>query len=114
MAILCSDYPDRIAKKAGFYPDLWTTFFTDRALWHELMFSPAIPAHWRVNGPGAWSGARQAILEMEDRVAFPTTGKAAKDLVKQQQGSGSSTLRKIVLLAVCVVGLYYARQKIVL
>ena len=44
---------------------------TDPVLGLKVLFGPALPYHFRLQGPGRWSGARHAILTAMDRVRFP-------------------------------------------
>lgn len=72
---------DELAAQFGARPNMIKYFFTDFKLWWELMFGPCYPYQWRLEGPGKWSGARQAILEGQERIdsAFsrpPKTGNA--------------------------------------
>ncbi|KAJ1343714.1 hypothetical protein BSLG_001695 [Batrachochytrium salamandrivorans] len=55
-------YFDEIAEQFGAAPNLWKLFFTDHYLWRQLMFGCWNAHHYRLTGPGAWAGARQAIL----------------------------------------------------
>jgi Flavin-binding monooxygenase-like len=43
-------------------------FFKDPRLAASLYFGSVVPSQYRVEGPGAWSGARQAILDSPRRV----------------------------------------------
>ncbi len=40
---------------------------TDMKLFREVMFGPCTPYQYRLFGPGAWSGARQAIMTQWQR-----------------------------------------------
>jgi dimethylaniline monooxygenase (N-oxide forming) len=60
-------FMDEIASQFGAKPKIWKYFFTDPALWASLIFGPCVPYHFRLDGPGAWAGAREAILTVKDR-----------------------------------------------
>ncbi|KAI1305301.1 Flavin-containing monooxygenase 5 [Halotydeus destructor] len=59
---------DEIAEQFGARPNLTKLAFTDPKLWYHLMFGPCLTYQYRLTGPGAWSGARKAILEAQDRI----------------------------------------------
>ncbi|TPX59808.1 hypothetical protein PhCBS80983_g02178 [Powellomyces hirtus] len=58
-------YMDDLATEIGCKPDLWTIVTKQRELTlaAQLLFGPAVPAQFRLQGPGAWDGARDAIAE---------------------------------------------------
>lgn len=58
---------DEIAKMIGAQPNMWYYFFTDFKLWKSLMFETVVPYTYRVQGPGAWLGARDAVMEARQR-----------------------------------------------
>jgi dimethylaniline monooxygenase (N-oxide forming) len=61
-------FMDEIASQFGAKPNLFKYFFTDPILWATLYFGPCLPYQYRLNGPHPWSGAKQAIYTVEDRV----------------------------------------------
>jgi dimethylaniline monooxygenase (N-oxide forming) len=66
-------FMDETAEQFGAKPDLKKIFFTDIALWSKMMFGPALPYHYRLNGPGKWLGAREAIMTVEERLKAGTS-----------------------------------------
>lgn len=54
-------YIDEVSKFIGCRPNLVKYFFTDPKLWYKIVFCPATPPQWRLNGPGQWQGARKAM-----------------------------------------------------
>lgn len=52
-------------------PKIKRMLLTDPKLALALMFGPCTPYQFHLRGPGAWAGARQAILTQWDRVARP-------------------------------------------
>lgn len=64
-------YMDELAQQYGVKPNLFKYFFTDHQLWKALVFGPCVPYQYRLEGPHRWSGARDAILSVEDRIAAP-------------------------------------------
>lgn len=82
---------DELASQFGARPRMWKYFFTDFKLWWELMFGPCYPYQWRLEGPGNWSGARQAILEGQKRIdnAFSRPPKTTTPLANGHANGGS-------------------------
>uniref|UniRef100_A0A8C2I478 Flavin-containing monooxygenase n=1 Tax=Cyprinus carpio TaxID=7962 RepID=A0A8C2I478_CYPCA len=64
-------YIDAIAKEVGVCPNIAWLLLKDPAVGLRVFFGPCSPYQFRLNGPGHWSGARQAILTQWDRVAKP-------------------------------------------
>ena len=54
-------YIEELGKKIGVVPSFFSLLFKDPDLAIRVMFGPAIPAIYRITGPGAWKGAPQAI-----------------------------------------------------
>ncbi|NXK36867.1 FMO5 monooxygenase, partial [Piprites chloris] len=61
-------YMDELACQLGVKPNLLTLFLTDPKLALEVAFGPCTPYQYRLRGPGAWAGAREAILTQRQRV----------------------------------------------
>ncbi|NWW27191.1 FMO5 monooxygenase, partial [Falcunculus frontatus] len=61
-------YMDELACQLGVKPNMLTLFLTDPKLALEVLFGPCTPYQYRLRGPGAWAGARQAILTQRQRV----------------------------------------------
>ncbi|XP_076090536.1 flavin-containing monooxygenase 5-like isoform X2 [Mytilus galloprovincialis] len=61
------DYMDELATLNGCLPDLKSLLWSDPILALNCYFGPCTPYQYRLNGPGKWSGARQAILTQWDR-----------------------------------------------
>ncbi|NWV16331.1 FMO5 monooxygenase, partial [Origma solitaria] len=61
-------YMDELACQLGVKPNLLTLFLTDPKLAMEVTFGPCTPYQYRLRGPGAWEGAREAILTQRQRV----------------------------------------------
>ncbi|XP_017671128.1 PREDICTED: dimethylaniline monooxygenase [N-oxide-forming] 5-like [Lepidothrix coronata] len=59
---------DELACQLGVKPNLLTLFLTDPRLALEVAFGPCTPYQYRLRGPGAWAGARKAILTQRQRV----------------------------------------------
>lgn len=61
-------YADLVAEKIGAKPNLTSLFFKDFPLWKRLLLGPSVPYQYRLAGPGSWSGARQTIMTVDDRI----------------------------------------------
>ncbi|KFR14474.1 Dimethylaniline monooxygenase [N-oxide-forming] 5, partial [Opisthocomus hoazin] len=61
-------YMDELACQVGVKPSLLTLFLTDPKLALEVAFGPCTPYQYRLRGPGAWPGAREAILTQRQRI----------------------------------------------
>jgi len=67
-------FMDEIASQYGAKPNLLKYFFTDPVFWYKLYFGPCLPYQYRLKGPHSWDGAREAIMNLEERIdaAFRT------------------------------------------
>lgn len=61
------NYMSELAAVFGVKPNLSTLFFKDFTLWKALMFGPAVPYQYRLDGPGKWDKARDTILSVPQR-----------------------------------------------
>ncbi|XP_064575530.1 flavin-containing monooxygenase 5-like isoform X2 [Zonotrichia leucophrys gambelii] len=64
-------YMDELACQLGVKPNLLSLFLTDPRLAMEVAFGPCTPYQYRLRGPGAWAGAREAILTQQQRILKP-------------------------------------------
>lgn len=62
---------DELAKLAGCFPNFKKLFLTDPVLALKCIFDPCTPYQYRLHGPGAWTGARKAIMTQWDRTVAP-------------------------------------------
>ncbi|CAG2107437.1 unnamed protein product [Medioppia subpectinata] len=69
------NFMDELAQQVGVKPNITKYFFTDKELWRALMFGPALPYQYRLEGPHSWSGAREALLSAEERIDSPLATK---------------------------------------
>ncbi|NWH73385.1 FMO1 monooxygenase, partial [Piaya cayana] len=65
-------YMDKIASFIGAKPSVLSLLLTDPQLVLTIFFGPCSPYQYRLQGPGRWEGARQAILTQWDRTLKPT------------------------------------------
>ncbi|GBN64445.1 Dimethylaniline monooxygenase [N-oxide-forming] 5 [Araneus ventricosus] len=64
-------YLDEIYSLIGAKPNFLKIFCKDPVLFWTLYFGPSLPYQYRLQGPHAWSGARQAILDWRKRMEKP-------------------------------------------
>ena len=82
------DYMDELAQLVGCKPRLLKRLLTDPQLGSRLLFQGLVPYQFRLDGPHAWSGARDAIMGMERRMVEntrrkPLEGKQQKEKTKK-------------------------------
>ncbi|KAK3088580.1 hypothetical protein FSP39_020881 [Pinctada imbricata] len=65
------DYMDELAEIAGHRPDLFDLLKKDPKLAMTCYFGACTPYQYRLTGPNAWDGAREAILTQWDRTCYP-------------------------------------------
>lgn len=92
------NYMDELAELVGCRPRVYKYLFKDPALWFQMVFGPCVPYQYRLEGPHKWSGARQAIMTVKDRIDAPLktrllTDKKGKIIVHDTRTS-SQTLGK--------------------
>ena len=61
-------FMDELAREIDVYPPLWKYLFIDFRLFVALVFGANASYQYRLIGPGAWSGAREAMLTIQDRI----------------------------------------------
>ncbi|CAB4001441.1 dimethylaniline monooxygenase [N-oxide-forming] 5-like [Paramuricea clavata] len=60
-------YCNSLAEIIGCRPRLGRMLFSDPLLALRCYFGPCSPPQYRLTGPGAWGGARRAIMEIQER-----------------------------------------------
>ncbi|GFY55599.1 dimethylaniline monooxygenase 2 [Trichonephila inaurata madagascariensis] len=66
-------YCNDIASQFGVKPNLLKILLTDPMLFFKLVFGPFLSYQFRLQGPYAWDGARDAIMTAEKRMLYPLT-----------------------------------------
>lgn len=116
-------FMDELAAEVGCAPPLFKYLFTDPRLFYHLVFGVAVPYQYRLvgrntclvlvfaldhnvfnipsTGPGAWSGAREAILTVNERIAEPFKTNAAREKATSSWGLGRLNIKQV--LAICIV-----------
>ncbi|KAI0218819.1 Dimethylaniline monooxygenase [N-oxide-forming] 5 [Lamellibrachia satsuma] len=108
MEVLWLPYLDELARDIGCRPNIAKLMLTDPTLAMRCYFGPAVAYQFRLQGPGKWPGAREAVLATSERIAYPLSKKRAEQLAKQRLNSGCGCFLKVlaallVLAAVCVM-----------
>ena len=65
------DYMDDIASQIGVKPDLYKLFKEDPVLSMRCLFGSCLPAQYRLQGPGQWTGAKETINGAMNRCLSP-------------------------------------------
>jgi len=74
---------DELAKIIGCMPPSENELkAVDAELAHKVHRGPVTPYQYRLTGPGAWSGARAAVLEAESRTVYALSGGRISSLPK--------------------------------
>ncbi|GFT74280.1 dimethylaniline monooxygenase 5 [Nephila pilipes] len=89
-------YCDDIASQFGAKPNFLKMFFTDPRLYFKLMFGPSLSYQYRLQGPHAWDGAREAIMTSKDRMLWPLTH---RDSNAVDENMFTSIFKKVLRLA---------------
>lgn len=64
-------FMNEIADYAQVRPNLLKYLFTDPVLWYKLVFGMFVAYQFRLEGKNSWLGARDAILNVNDRIKAP-------------------------------------------
>lgn len=101
-------YMDEVAESIGCRPPMWHYLLTDIRLWCQLFFGCAAAYQYRLVGPGAWSGAREAIMRLHSRIEAPFANRIndgeRRDKLTGQRSQGWCNLRTIFALVLVLVG----------
>ena len=80
---------------------------TDPALWLRVVFGPCTPYQFRLHGPGAWSGARDAIMTQWQRIYAPLRDtRPIGPRVKQSKGGQGLVVLALLIASLGVVIAY--------
>ncbi|XP_077996718.1 dimethylaniline monooxygenase [N-oxide-forming] 2-like [Glandiceps talaboti] len=63
---------EELAEDLGVKPKRWKLALSDPKLAYLYEYGPMVPYWYRLQGPGAWSGARDAILNVWENTTYPT------------------------------------------
>lgn len=65
------EYMDDVAIEIGVKPNFFKMLFTDPVFFFKNFFGPSVPYQYRLEGPGKWEGAKNAIETVWERVEAP-------------------------------------------
>jgi len=93
-------YQIELSRQMGCHPNMLKLVFTDPKLAYHLIFGPFTPYQNRLVGPGAWPGAREAILKTMDRVHHPFMTRNSK---KHNSNNETHVFSWIILFGVILL-----------
>ena len=85
-----TSYCDELAEMIGCKPDIMKLLLTDPLLAFKCFFGPCTPPQYRLMGPGAWSGAKEAIQKAHSNIIYATKTRE----IKEEAGS------RVMMLAI--------------
>jgi len=92
------EYMDDIAERIGCKPNLPKIFLTDPKLFWKLLFGPGVAYQYRLTGPHAWSGARDAIMTVQERFVEALSTRYPKEFTGVEQ-MPNPLIRYVVILS---------------
>nr|XP_054769781.1 flavin-containing monooxygenase 5-like [Lytechinus pictus] len=93
-------YMDEVALEFGVKPDFWKMLLSDPVLALKCVCGPYTPYQYRLVGPGQWSGARDAIMTISERVNKPLQSRKVQ--VSQSGSLLNSWLFYAIVLSVAL------------
>lgn len=103
---------DEIASELGVRPDLKAVFRQDPKLALRCLFGPCLPYQYRLQGPGKWDGAKEAIVKAMERSLAPMNTRilprnyCSKDCVEKMVITIPKYLKSYFILAFIVFFLF--------
>lgn len=96
-------YQDELAEEIGVKPNLLKLAITDPKLFWAVFFGPSLSYQYRLQGPHAWPGAREAILTYNERIKAPLL-KPGEKLKQKKNILSTSLVTKILFFLIFVFG----------
>lgn len=93
-------FMDELAELIGCKPDFKKLLLTDIKLAFQCYFGPCTPYQFRLMGPGAWKGARHAILTQWDRTYQPLKTRPCEG--NKEQGLGIMFLLSVFAVVLLI------------
>ncbi|XP_077987004.1 flavin-containing monooxygenase 5-like [Glandiceps talaboti] len=100
------EYMDEIANQIEVRPNLLRLFFSDPNFALKCFFGPFTPYQYRLDGPGKWDGAKEAIEMYWDRVISATKTRKV-DLPKKSESNGFLKFITFVVLIFAIVTMFF-------
>eukprot|EP00057_Strongylocentrotus_purpuratus_P027917 XP_011682391.1 PREDICTED: dimethylaniline monooxygenase [N-oxide-forming] 2 [Strongylocentrotus purpuratus] len=97
-------YQEMLADRIGAKPKFWSMVLTDPVLAYRTFLGPALPYTFRLVGPHAWSGARDAIMDVWNNTFYATK---TRMVPKSAGGLGSLDFGVLKFLVVVLVALTF-------
>lgn len=97
---------DELAEIIGCRPKLSRYLFNDFRLFKALLFKASVAYSYRLCGPHPWSGAREAILSLEERVIAPLMMRIPQENVVEENKRHRIYL-PLLLVPITGIVLYY-------
>ncbi|XP_035683487.1 flavin-containing monooxygenase 5-like isoform X1 [Branchiostoma floridae] len=97
------EFMDEIAEQIGVKPDLKRLLLSDPRLALTVFAGPCTPYQYRLMGPGAWKGAKEAIETQWDLIAYPTKTRP----VPEKTTNGVPGILKLLLVVALIVAIIW-------
>ncbi|XP_065830618.1 flavin-containing monooxygenase 5-like [Oscarella lobularis] len=94
---------DELAALVGVRPNLLRLLFADFKLAVRCYFGPCVPAQYRLTGHGAWTGARDAIMNAFDNVTMSTRTRRVDKRLKRRDAVDRGWASVFCCFAVLVI-----------
>lgn len=94
---------DELASLIGVKPDLAKMALKDPGLFRRCVTGPCLPYQFRLEGPHAWDGARDAIMGAHERVISALTPMTPPPDDRVRRGRVASVLDAIARCGVVIV-----------
>jgi len=89
-------YMDSLARIIGVRPQIPKYWLSDPRLATRLIFHGLVPYQYRLEGPHQWTGARDAIMGMEERVFESTRTRKTEETKRSRPISKVLSLRMFI------------------
>lgn len=99
-------YVEELAKIIGVKPNYFKLLLTDPKLYYALVTSPVLNYQYRLQGPHSWKGARDAILEFQDRLRAPFERNKNEENVRPSLSSYVTVGKLSTLLVAVGISVY--------
>ncbi|XP_071477026.1 flavin-containing monooxygenase 5-like [Diadema antillarum] len=103
--ILPPEYQDRLAREISALPSLWKLLFTDPKLAFSFFFKPIYPPCYRLVGPHAMPGAREAFLRSSEDLMHGVTLSSVRNKSKPYSKDFNSRAAKLLVFSVAIVSI---------
>ncbi|XP_033728016.1 dimethylaniline monooxygenase [N-oxide-forming] 5-like [Pecten maximus] len=96
-------YMDELATLTGCKPGIRNLLITDPKLAWMCLVGPCTPYQYRLHGPGKWTGARDAIMTIQERTLYPLKTRSLGFVLNPSQtGFAVFSFSFIILYVMCI------------